>query len=199
MHKYIIIGPQGSGKGTQARLLCEGYDLVHISIGDIFRWNMQHHTKLAARIKRIMNKGLLVPDEIVEEVVRKRLEEHDWNFGFVLDGFPRTRSQAEYLFENYNLDKAIYLEIPEEVVYERVMHRAKEGDGAGFTKRADDNVDALKVRLREYFEKTEPLLKLFEVKQMLVRVTGTATIEEVFDSIQNSLSLPEPRRANPDA
>ena len=76
MHKYIIIGPQGSGKGTQAQKLCDGYDLVHISIGDIFRWNMQHHTKLAARIRRIMNKGLLVPDEIVEEVVRARLNDH---------------------------------------------------------------------------------------------------------------------------
>lgn len=92
MDKYIIIGPQGCGKGTQARLLCNEFDFVHISIGDIFRWNMQHHTKLAARIKRIMDQGLLVPDDIVEQVVRKRLEEHDWNYGFVLDGFPHALS-----------------------------------------------------------------------------------------------------------
>jgi adenylate kinase len=196
MHKYIIIGPQGSGKGTQAQRLCEGYDLVHISIGDIFRWNMQHHTKLAARIRRIMNKGLLVPDEIVEEVVRKRLDEHDWNYGFVLDGFPRTRSQAEYLFENYNLDHAIYLEIPEDVVYERVMYRAKVGEGAGFTKRADDNAEALKVRLREYFEKTEPLLDLFDAKQMLVRIDGTLDIDGVFENIRERLSLPEPTKTD---
>ncbi len=195
MDKYIIIGPQGSGKGTQARMLCDGYDLEHISIGDIFRWNMAHHTKLAARIRRIMNKGLLVPDEIVEEVVRKRLEEHDWNYGFVLDGFPRTRSQAEYLFENYNLDKAIYLDIPEEVVYDRVMHRAKEGEGSGFTKRADDNTEALRVRLREYFEKTVPLLDLFKAKQMLVSIDGTCTIEEVFGAIQDCLQLAEPKIA----
>lgn len=196
MHKYIIIGPQGSGKGTQAQRLCESYDLVHISIGDIFRWNMMHHTKLAARVRRIMNKGLLVPDEIVEEVVRKRLNEHDWNYGFVLDGFPRTRSQAEYLFENYNLDKAIYLDIPEDVVYERVMYRAKVGEGAGFTKRADDNVDALKVRLREYFEKTEPLLELFEAKQMLVRIDGTLTIDGVFEQLRERLGLPEIEEAD---
>lgn len=192
MHKYIMIGPQGSGKGTQARLLCDDYDFEHISIGDIFRWNMAHHTKLAARVRRIMNQGLLIPDEIVEEVVRRRLEEHDWNYGFVLDGFPRTKSQAEYLFENYNLDRAIYLDIPEEVVYERVMYRAKVGEGSGFTKRADDNTEALKVRLREYFEKTAPLLDLFDARQMLTRINGTDTIEGVYASIRGALGLPEP-------
>jgi len=137
MHKYIIMGPQGCGKGTQARLLCQDYDLVHISIGDIFRWNMKNHTKLAARVQRIMNQGRLVPDEIVHEVVRKRLDEHDWNYGFVLDGFPRTRAQAEFLFENYNLDKAIYLDVPSEVVYQRVMHRARVGEGSDSSKRAE--------------------------------------------------------------
>lgn len=192
MHKYIMIGPQGSGKGTQARLLCDDYDFEHISIGDIFRWNMAHHTKLAARVRRIMNQGLLIPDEIVEEVVRRRLEEHDWNYGFVLDGFPRTKSQAEYLFENYNLDRAIYLDIPEEVVYERVMHRAKVGEGSGFTKRADDNTEALKVRLREYFEKTAPLLDLFDARRMLTRINGTDTIEGVYAGIRGALGLPEP-------
>ena len=139
MHKYIIVGPQGSGKGTQASRLCDDHDFVHISIGDIFRWNMRNHTKLAAKVKRIMNQGHLVPDEIVEDVVQRRLDEHDWNYGFVLDGFPRTIAQAEYLFESYNIDNAIYLDIPDDVVYERVMYRAKVGEGSGFTKRADDN------------------------------------------------------------
>ncbi|MCP5118252.1 MAG: nucleoside monophosphate kinase [bacterium] len=194
MHKYIIIGPQGCGKGTQARLLCQDFDLVHISVGDIFRWNMQSHTKLAARIRRIMDQGLLVPDEIVEEVVRQRLEDHDWNYGFVLDGFPRTRAQAEYLFEHWNLDAAIYLDIPEEVVYERVMHRAEVGDGAGFTKRADDNPEALKVRLREYHDKTAPLLNLFDAKEMLVRVAASGSIEEVYLAILEKLGVPQPAK-----
>jgi len=193
MQKYIIIGPQGSGKGTQAAKLCEDYELEHISIGDIFRWNMAHHTKLAARVRKIMNQGLLVPDEIVEEVVRQRLDQHDWNYGFVLDGFPRAEAQAEYLFENYNLDAAIYLDIPEDVVYERVAHRAKVGEGSGFTKRADDNTDALKVRLREYFEKTAPLLDLFEKKGMLVRIDGTKSIDEVYESLCATLNLPAPK------
>jgi adenylate kinase len=189
MHKYIIIGPQGCGKGTQARLLCAEFDFVHISIGDIFRWNMQHHTKLAARIRRIMDQGLLVPDDIVEQVVHRRLEEHDWNYGFVLDGFPRTRVQAEYVFEHWNLDKAIYLDIPESVVFARVMRRAQVGDGAAFTKRAYDNPEALKVRLREYHEKTAPLLDLFDRKQMLVKVDAQPPIEVVYQSVLDSLGM----------
>jgi adenylate kinase len=194
MEKYIIIGPQGSGKGTQAELLSRTYDVVHISIGDIFRWNMANHTKLAARVTRIMNEGRLVPDEIVEEVVRQRLEQHDWNWGFVLDGFPRTRSQAEYLFENWSLDRAIYLDIPEDVVFQRVMQRAAIGEGGGFTKRADDNPQALKIRLQEFHEKTQPLLRLFEQKNMLVTIDGNRPIEEVFESMIEELGLPVPAR-----
>ena len=190
MDKFIVVGPQGSGKGTQAQMLADKYDFVHISIGDLFRWNMVNHTKLAAKVQRIMNQGKLVPDEIVEEVVRKRLEEHDWNYGFVLDGFPRTRGQAEYLFENWNLDRAIYIDIPDEVVYERVLQRVlQHGKSGGFTKRDDDNPQALKVRLQEYKEKTEPLLRLFEQKGMLVTVDGNRTVDEVHRSIVDGVGL----------
>jgi adenylate kinase len=192
MDKFILIGPQGSGKGTQSQLLCQDYDFVHISIGDVFRWNLTNHTKLAARVTRIMNEGRLVPDEIVEQVVRKRLEEHDWNYGFVLDGFPRTRAQAEYLFEGWNLDRAIYLEIPDHVVYERVAQRVAEGQAQGFTKRADDNAEALKMRLKEYYEKTLPLLDLFEKKGMLLRVDAFRPIPEVYESIRSGLGLGAP-------
>jgi adenylate kinase len=148
---------------------------------------MAHHTKLAARVQRIMAEGRLVPDEIVEEVVEKRLEEHDWNYGFVLDGFPRTRKQAEYLFENWNLDRAIYIDIPDEVVYDRVMKRVQHGKSGGFTKRDDDNPQALKMRLQEYHEKTAPLLHLFQQKGMLMTIDGNRTIEEVHSSVVESL------------
>lgn len=192
MHKFVISGPQGSGKGTQSELLCRDYDFVHISIGEIFRWNVSHHTKLAARIRRITDAGLLVPDEIVERVVRDRLDQHDWNYGFVLDGFPRTRAQAEYLFENWNLDKVIYLELADEVVYQRVMYRAKMGQGSGFTKRADDNPEALKTRLREYHEKTKPLLELYDRMGMLLTVDASRSISEIYSDIRTQLGLPDP-------
>lgn len=189
MHKYIICGPQGSGKGTQSRLLSQAHDFVHISVGDMFRWHMQHHTKLAARITRIMHSGHLVSDEIVENVMRERLEQHDFNFGFVLDGFPRTRPQAEYLFENWDVDRVIYLDIPDEVVFDRVMQRAKKGLGSGFTKRADDNPKALKVRLEEYYGKTKPLLELYEQKGRLVTVDGTKPISDVYSHVSRALHL----------
>lgn len=194
MDKYVIFGPQGSGKGTQSELLCKNYGFVHISLGDIFRWQMANHTKLAARITRIMNQGLLVPDDIVEEVVHARLEEHDWNWGFVLDGFPRTRPQAEYLFENWNLDAVIYLDVPDDVVEERVMKRAATLQGAGpsFTKRLDDTPEVLRVRLREYHEKTKPLIELYEEKRMLRRVDATQSVEAVFEDVVDLLKLAKP-------
>ena len=125
MHKYIMIGPQGAGKGTQSKLLSEKFGFVHISIGEIFRWNVSNHTKLGSRVTRITSEGRLVSDDVVERVVQDRLEMHDWRYGFVLDGFPRTPAQAMYLFENWNLDRAIYLDLDESTGYERVMARVQ--------------------------------------------------------------------------
>ena len=189
MNKFIMIGPQGSGKGTQSKLLAEEFGFIHISVGDIFRWNVRNHTKLGSRVTRITAEGRLVSDEIVENVVRERLELHDWRYGFVLDGFPRTPSQAMYLFENWNLDRAIYLNLDDETVRKRVMSRAKVGEGSGFTKRADDNPEALVRRLAEYHEKTRPLLELFAQRDLLLRVDAGQTIEEVFRSVVDGLGL----------
>ena len=197
MHHYIVFGPQGSGKGTQSKLLCEAYDLVHISIGDMFCWHISHHTKLAARIRRITAAGLLVPDEIVEEVVRRRLAERAWNVGFGLDGFPRTLPHAELLFENWNMDKVSYLDHSDDVVVDRVMERARIGEGSGFTKRADDNPEALKVRLKEYHEKTKPLLELYRSKGILLSLEATRSIDEIQIEIRHRLGLPEPPRRPP--
>src|SRR4029453_18226691 len=85
MRKYIIMGVQGSGKGTQAKLLAERLDLEHISVGDLFRWNVQHHTKLGAQVRRGVAAGELVSDDLLETVVHRRLSEHDWNYGFIID------------------------------------------------------------------------------------------------------------------
>src|SRR5947208_778996 len=101
MRKYIIMGAQGCGKGTQAKLLARDFDLAHISVGALFRWHVQQHTKLAARVRRVVADGALVPDDVVEEVVKGRLGLHDWNYGFILDGFPRNRHQAEFFLESY--------------------------------------------------------------------------------------------------
>jgi adenylate kinase len=196
MNKYIMIGPQGAGKGTQSTLLSHTFGFVHISIGEIFRWHVDNHTKLGSRVTRITAQGRLVSDEIVEEVVRERLELHDWRHGFVLDGFPRTPSQASYLFENWNLDRAIYLDLPDVAVSHRVMTRAQAGEGGGFTKRADDNPEALRHRLSEYHLKTQPLLKLFDERGMLLRIDAGRSIEEVFSAICAGLGLPRPAAAS---
>ena len=94
MRKYVIMGVQGSGKGTQSTMLAADLDLVHISVGDIFRWNVQHHTKTGAQVRRTMAEGELVDDDLVEGIVRDRLAQHDWNYGFIIDGFPRNERQA---------------------------------------------------------------------------------------------------------
>ena len=104
-------------------MLEEAFDLVHISVGDIFRWNIQHHTKLGAQVKRIVAAGNLVGDDIVEGVVRRRLDEHDWNYGFILDGFPRSVAQAGFFLESYDIDAVIHIDVPDEVVRKRVLSR----------------------------------------------------------------------------
>jgi adenylate kinase len=123
MHKYVIMGVQGSGKGTQSSKLCEAYGLEHISVGDIFRWNIAHHTKLGAQVRRLVDAGHLVSDDIVASVVRDRLEQHDWNHGFVIDGFPRNVTQAEFFLESYDIDAVIVLDLPDEEVHRRVLSR----------------------------------------------------------------------------
>src|SRR6516162_6076031 len=113
------MGAQGSGKGTQAQRLRADLDLTHISVGDIFHWNIQNHTKLGTQVKRIVTAGGMVPDEVVEQVVKQRLDAHDWNYGFILDGFPRSRPQAEFFLENYDIDAVILIDVPDEVVFQR--------------------------------------------------------------------------------
>src|SRR5256714_4158425 len=123
MRKYVIMGIQGSGKGTQATLLAQDLDLVHISVGNVFRWHVQRHTKLGAQVRRIMAAGELVGDDLVESTVRDRLAMHDWNYGFIIDGFPRTRRQAEFFLESYDIDAVIHLDLPDSEVRRRVLAR----------------------------------------------------------------------------
>lgn len=210
VHKYIIMGPQGSGKGTQAIRLADRLDAVHISVGDIFRWNIQAHTKLGARIKRRIDAGQLAPDEVVQEIIETRLKAHDWNYGFILDGFPRSATQAMFFLETYDVNAVIYIDVPEEVVIARALARRKCGDcgldynliyhrpkdentcdvcGGELTTRADDNETALRSRLHDFNTQTKPTLELFDKKHLVVRVDGTKSPDEVHEDIIRRLGL----------
>jgi len=211
MRKYVIMGVQGSGKGTQAELLCQDLDLVHISVGDIFRWHVQRHTKLGAQVRRTMNAGELVGDDMVESVVRERLDQHDWNFGFVIDGFPRNGRQAEFFMESYDIDGVIHLELPDDEVRRRVLSRRLcpgcgmdynliadrpevEGRcdicGTELITRADDTPEALAARLRDYHEKTRPVLELFRRKEVVHDIDARPAADQVQKSIREALGLP---------
>lgn len=213
MRKYVIMGPQGCGKGTQAKLLREDLGLIHISVGDIFRWNIQNRTKLGARVKRIVDSGQLVPDEIVEEVVRTRLDQHDWNFGFVLDGFPRNSVQATFFLETYDTDAVITVDVPDAVVLERMLsrrlcahcgldynlifHRPAVADtcdvcGGRLVPRPDDDPEIIRGRLRDYHERTKPIIELFRKKEQVVVVDGTLSPGDVQAAIRSQLGLPAP-------
>lgn len=210
MHKYVIMGVQGCGKGTQAIMLARDYDLTHISVGDIFRWNIQNHTKLAAKVRRLINEGNLVPDEVVEDVVRQRLQEHDWNYGFILDGFPRSRKQAEFFLESYDIDAVIHIDVSDDIVMQRVLsrrlcsecgldynliqHRPRVADQCDVCKgklltREDDNEAAVRKRIADYHEKTAPLLDLFRRKELVIKTDGSLTPEEIQMDIRKQLSL----------
>jgi adenylate kinase len=213
MRKYVIIGAVGSGKSTHSELLARDLDIVHISVGDIFRWHVKNHTKLGAQVRRTMTAGELVGDDLAESVVRDRLAQHDWNYGFVVDGFPRSRRQTEFFLESYDIDGVIHLDLPDEEVRRRVLARrlcngcgmdynliadrpTQEGRcdvcGGELVSREDDTEQALAERLREYHERTDPILELFGRKEYVVTIDARPGIEEVQRTLRGRLGLPMP-------
>lgn len=216
MHKFVIMGIQGSGKGTQAKLLCESLDLEHISVGDIFRWNVQHRTKLGAQVRRSMAAGELVSDDLVETVVGDRLAMHDWNFGFVLDGFPRNVRQASFFLESWDLDAVILLLLDDDEVMRRVLarrlcgrcgldynlihHRPRDPEtcdvcGGPLLAREDDSVTAVRERISAYHELTHPIIELFTRKEFVARIDASPPIDEVQDAIRTALGLHDQQRS----
>jgi adenylate kinase len=210
MRKYIVMGVQGSGKGTQAKLLAAALDLEHISVGDVFRWNVEHHTKLGAQVRRIVAAGELVSDDLVGAVVRRRLDEHDWNYGFIIDGFPRNQPQARFFLESYDLDAVILLDVPDIVVEQRILsrrlcsrcgldynlisHRPAVPDvcdvcGGSLVSRPDDTPESVRARLRDYHAKTEPVLDLFRAKEFVVEVDATRPTAQVQAAIRTHLGI----------
>lgn len=211
--KIIMLGAPGAGKGTQADKICAKYNIPHISTGDIFRANIKNNTVLGQKAKSYMDKGELVPDELVVDLVVDRIKADDCTNGYVLDGFPRTIPQAEALDValaaiNDKVDYAINVEVPDENIINRMSGRRAcvacgatyhivhiptkvEGVcdkcGAELILRDDDKPETVKNRLNVYHEQTQPLIDYYTAKNVLHEVDGTKAMEDVFSSIVSIL------------
>ncbi len=211
--KIIMLGAPGAGKGTQADKICDKYGIPHISTGDIFRANIKNNTELGQKAKSYMDKGELVPDELVVDLVVDRIKADDCKNGYVLDGFPRTIPQAEALDKalsaiNDKVDFAINVEVPDENIINRMSGRRAcvscgatyhivhiptkvEGIcdkcGAGLILRDDDKPETVKNRLNVYHEQTQPLIDYYTDKKVLHEVDGTKEMEAVFGDIVSIL------------
>lgn len=182
--RTLILGPQGSGKGTQAKRIAAAHGLAHVSTGDILREAVAEGTELGRRVQPILERGDLVPDDLMVALIRERLEHED---GFVLDGFPRTLPQAEALDAmlveiRKPLDAALLLDVGDDVSMQRLVGRAvQEG-------RADDSPEVIARRLQLYHEVTEPVVERYREAGILLAVDGEASIEEVEQAIEDALA-----------
>ena len=211
--RLILLGPPGAGKGTQASAIVKKYNIPHISTGDIFRANIKEGTELGKKAEEYMNKGLLVPDEIVVSIVKDRLTKDDCKNGFLLDGFPRTVAQAEALDQELKemlskIDKVINIEVDKDILVERIIGRrickncgatyhikfspAKQDGicdicGGELHQRKDDTLDTVEKRIQVYMEQTKPLIDYYAQKGLLLNIDGTKDKDEVFQEIVKSL------------
>jgi len=182
----LLLGPQGAGKGTQAKRISVEYGIPHVASGEILRAEMDAGTHLGLRVKDIYDRGDLVSDDLMIELIRTRLEQPDTEAGFVLDGFPRTTVQAEALDSMFNeigrsFSVVFALQISDDVAFERLRKRAElEG-------RADDTDEAIQRRLENYHRETEPLIEYYRVRGNLVTIHGGRSENEVFAEIQSAL------------
>jgi len=181
--RILILGPQGSGKGTQAKRIAAAYGVPHVATGDILREAVANGSELGAQVRPILERGDLVPDDLMVGLIRERLADEE---SFVLDGFPRTMAQAEALDSMLDdirkpLDAVILLQVSDEVATERLRERAaQEG-------RADDSPEAIANRLRLYHELTELVVDRYQLAGIEVIVDGEQTVDEVFAAIQDAL------------
>lgn len=205
-YRLMMLGPPGAGKGTQAKKLAEKLKIPHVSTGDMLREARRKGTEMGKKAAEYMNSGQLVPDEVVIGIVNDRLQEDDAAQGFILDGFPRTRGQAEALEAmGHLLDDVVNVSVDDEVVVERlggrlscpecgaVYHetnsppetenRCDSCGHEGLIKRDDDQPEAIRERLRGYHEKTAPLINFYEEKGLLRNVDGAQAPEDVLDKI----------------
>lgn len=181
-----MLGPQGAGKGTQAKRISAEYGIPHVATGDMLRAAIAEQSELGRKVEPIVNAGELVSDELMIELIRERLAHDDTEEGFILDGFPRTIAQAEALDAMFADIGRIFsivfaLQIPDEVAFERLRRRA-EVEG-----RADDTDDAIRRRLDSYHRETEPLIEYYRARNKLVPIHGDRSENEVFAEIQQAL------------
>jgi adenylate kinase len=191
--RIILLGPPGSGKGTQAQRLVQRYGIVQLSTGEMLRAAVSAGTPVGLRAKDIMASGALVPDDIVIGIISDRIDQADARNGFILDGFPRTEPQAEALDallkrKNMRLDAVIELRVNESVLLQRVERRAAETRARGEEVRADDTPEVLTNRLAAYRAQTEPLIHYYSDRRRLLSVDGMMTIEEVTRAIDRILT-----------
>ena len=212
--RLVLLGPPGVGKGTQASAIVEKYKIPHISTGDIFRANIKEGTELGKEAKSYMDKGHLVPDELVVSIVKDRLTHEDCKEGFLLDGFPRTLKQADALDKELSemgiaLDKVLNIEADKDVLVERVIGRrickscgatyhikfnpskvenVCDIDGGELLQRDDDTEETVTTRIDVYNKETQPLIKYYGDKNIILNLEGTRPIKDIFETIVNALS-----------
>lgn len=211
--KIIMLGAPGAGKGTQAKKIAVKYDIPHISTGDIFRANIKNGTELGKKAKTYMDQGLLVPDELVVDLVVDRVNQEDCKKGYVLDGFPRTIPQAEALDKaletlEQRMDYAIDVNVPDENIVKRmsgrracvdcgatyhIVHAPTKAEGicdncgGSLILRDDDKPETVQKRLAVYHDQTQPLIDYYTEKGILKTVDGTVDLEDVFKAIVDIL------------
>jgi adenylate kinase len=182
----LVLGPQGAGKGTQAKRISSDYAIPHVSTGDMFREAIASGTELGQKVKPILDSGKLVPDDLTVGLTRDRLANPDALRGFILDGFPRNQAQAEALDSmltsiGRRLDAVLFLDLPDDVATERMLARAE------IENRPDDTPDVIAERLANYHEQTEPIVEHYRAAGILVPLHAERTINEVYAEIQDAL------------
>ena len=185
----ILLGPPGSGKGTQANFIKNKLSIPHLSTGDILRQSVKNETDLGNKVKNIMAKGELVSDDLVLDVIKERVSQSDCDQGFILDGYPRNIAQAEslnILLEdiNRNIDRILFLDVDFAVLQSRIESRSKENNEE---KRADDTSEVLIKRLYEYKTQTAPLSEYYSNDKKFKKINGMKSISEVSLDIENFL------------
>ena len=183
----LVLGPQGAGKGTQAKRIAVDYAIPHISTGDMFRAAIAEQTELGKQVEPLLAAGTLVPDEVTVALIRERLGREDARRGFLLDGFPRNAAQAEALDDMLDeigrrLDAVLFLDLADDVATDRMLLRAEE-EG-----RPDDTPDAIARRLATYHAETEPIVEHYRLTGNLVPLHAERKINEVYAEIQDALS-----------